>query len=224
MCGRASITKTEAQIEDRFNAAFYPEELEGKGLFPNQNICPSQLIPVITNADPHHLNLYRWGLIPPWAKDEKIGYNTFNARKETLLEKAAFKQAAQSRRCLVVMDSFYEWKKEGSQKTPYRIFLKDQPIFAVAGLWEIWQHSSGKLVHSCTIITQQPNEFMGNLHDRMPAILPQQLEQHWIDDDISAKEAIELLRPIPSEEMDAYEMDPVKGKPDNTGKQMSLFS
>lgn len=223
MCGRASITKTEAQIEKRFKAVFYPEEAVGKGLFPNQNICPSQLIPVITNADPDHLRLYRWGLIPPWAKDEKIGYNTFNARKETLLDKPAFKKAAHTQRCLVIMDSFYEWKKEGKLKIPYRVFLKDKPLFATAGLWEVWQHPSGELVPSCTIITQPPNQFMATLHDRMPAILPQNLEQLWISSDISATEAIDLLDPIPSEAMDAYEMDPVKGKPDNTGRQMSLF-
>ena len=224
MCGRASITKSEAQIESRFDALFYPEELEGKGLFPNQNICPSQLLPIITNIDPRHINLYRWGLIPHWAKNEKVGYKMFNARKETLLNKPAFSQAVTQRRCLVIMDSFYEWKKVNSQKVPHRIFLKDQPLFTAAGLWESWLHPAGNTIHSCTVITQPPNNFMSHLHDRMPAILTVDQEQLWIDNNLSAAEAIKLLdEPIPSEMMDSYEMDPVTGRLDNTGKQMSLF-
>ena len=123
MCGRSSLTKTEKEIEERFNATFYSDELERYNPLPNYNAAPSHMMPVITNQDPDHIHLYRWGLIPFWAKDEKIGYKMINARVETLMEKSAFKNAAKHRRCLVPMDGFYEWKKEGKTKTPYLIRL-----------------------------------------------------------------------------------------------------
>lgn len=226
MCGRASITKTEAAVEERFGAVFHSTELEAVGgTIHSTNISPSQPLPVITNLDPEHIHLYRWGLIPHWAKDLKFGFKTFNARKETLLEKPAFRHAAALRRCLVLMDSFYEWKRSGSQKTPYRVILKEEQLFAVAGLWELWSDpSTGQVVHSCTVITQEPNEFMAGLHDRMPAILTPDTERLWIDGDLSATEALQLLQPIDSDLMDAYPLDPVTGMPPEDGpQQLSLF-
>ena len=224
MCGRSSLTKTEKEIEKRFNATFYSEELERYNPLPSSNICPSQMIPVITNQDPSHLQLYRWGLIPSWAKDAKIGYKMFNARKETILEKPAFRQAAVQRRCMVVMDSFYEWKKEGSNKKPYRILVKNQPLISVAGLWEMWINpQTAEVLYSCTIITQPPNSFMAKIHNRMPAILTPESERDWIDHKIKVEDAMQLLIPIESDTMEAYEMDPVKGKPNKNGKQMNLF-
>jgi len=229
MCGRSSLTKTEKEIEARFASTFYSEELERyNGLPMSMNICPSQVIPVITNENPEHLQLYRWGLIPFWAKDEKIGYKMFNARKETLLEKPAFKHAVVSRRCMVVMDSFYEWKRHGKKKTPYRISVKSDPIFAVAGLWETWTSPQGLDIHSCTVITQPPNEFMAEIHDRMPAILTPETERLWIDSALPASEALQLIEPIESDDMESIAWDPVsglieEGSDNSGGDQLSLF-
>lgn len=223
MCGRASITKTEKEIEARFGIPFL-DGLPLSSSLPSTNICPSQLIPVITNADPQHIALYSWGLVPPWAKERRVGYKMFNARKETLLDRPAFKKAAVCRRCLVVMEGFYEWKKEGKTKTPYHISLQDDRLFAVAGLWETWTSPiTGELLHTCTVITQEPNDFMAELHDRMPAILTTEQEKYWIDNDISAEQAIQMLEPIPNDMLQAHPYDPVKGPLDGDGKQLTLF-
>ncbi len=212
MCGRSSLTKTEKEIEARFNATFYSDDLERYNPLPNFNVAPTHMMPVITNHTPDRIDLYRWGLIPFWAKDEKVGYKMINARVETLLEKSAFKTAAKSRRCLVPMDGFYEWKREGKTKTPYRIIMHDDSIFSAAGLWESWKNDKGEEVFSFTVITQPPNELVKGIHDRMPAILTQEQEKLWIDNDLTAEDAVSLIQPYPSELMLAYKVDSRVGK------------
>lgn len=212
MCGRSSLTKTEKEIEARFNATFYTDELERYNPLPNYNVAPTHMMPIITNQDTKKINIYRWGLIPFWAKNEKVGYKMINARVETLMEKSAFKNAARSRRCIVPMDGFYEWKREGKTKTPYRITLPDTPIFTAAGLWETWQNAKGEEIFSFTVITQNPNELMSDIHDRMPAILTQDQERLWLDNSLSAEDAVSLIQPYPSELMLAYKVDSRVGK------------
>src|SRR5690606_13834509 len=134
MCGRSSLTVTEKELEARFNASFYSEDLERYNPIPNYNMAPSQLLPVIPHADPDHINLYRWGLIPFWAKDEKIGYKMINARSETVAEKAAFRQALAQRRCLWPIDGYYEWMTKGKEKIPYRVVMKNKAVYSIAGL------------------------------------------------------------------------------------------
>ncbi|MFZ1750124.1 MAG: SOS response-associated peptidase [Saprospiraceae bacterium] len=207
MCGRSSLTKTEKEIEARFKATFYSEELERYNPLPNYNVAPTHYHPVITNTDITHLQLYRWGLIPYWAKDKKIGVKLINARVETLLDKSAFKKLIGSKRCVVPMDGFYEWKKEGKTKIPYRIVTTDIDIFSVAGLWDTWtEPSTGDIFNTFTVITQEPNELMKSIHDRMPAILIKDIEKLWLDQDITAKDALQLLMPYPSELMKAYQV------------------
>jgi len=220
MCGRSSLTKTEKEIEARFNATFYSEELERYNPLPNFNVAPTHRMPIINNEEQDKIQLYRWGLIPFWAKDEKIGYKMINARVETLLEKSAFKNAVKSRRCLVPMDGFYEWKKEGKTKTPYRITLPDTPIFTAAGLWENWKSNTGEEVFSFTVITQPPNEMMKNIHDRMPAILHPDQEKLWLDNDLSPEDAVSLIQPYPSDLMLAYKVDPRVGKVSENDAQL----
>jgi putative SOS response-associated peptidase YedK len=128
---------------------------------PRYNVAPTQKVPVILNEDGVlKLDAFKWGLIPFWAKDMKIGYNMINARADTVTSKPAFKNAFKQRRYLIPADGFYEWKKIGSDKQPYRILLKDQLIFSIAGLWESWTSPEGEEVKSCTIITTEPNELM----------------------------------------------------------------
>jgi putative SOS response-associated peptidase YedK len=204
MCGRASLTKVEKDLEERFHATFYSEDLERYNPLPNYNVAPTQMHPVITNTDPDHLQFFKWGLIPFWAKDEKIGSRMINSRIETILEKPAFRNAVQKRRCLVPFDGFYEWKKTPNGKIPYRIVLKDNGIFSVAGIWEKWKSPEGETVFSFSVITQPPNALMEAIHDRMPAILLPEQEQIWLADDISAEEALQLVAPFPDELLKAY--------------------
>ena len=131
MCGRFSLTKEEAEIEKRFNARFYSNDLVKR-----YNVAPSQLTLVITEQEPESLQLYRWGLIPSWAKEKSIGNRMINARSETVREKPSFRRLIRNKRCLVITDGFYEWKKSDSGvKTPYRICMANEELFAFAGLW-----------------------------------------------------------------------------------------
>jgi putative SOS response-associated peptidase YedK len=202
MCGRASLTKQEKELEERFKATFYQEDIARYNPLPSYNVAPTQLHPIIADNAPAQLQLFRWGLIPFWAKDEKIGSKMINARAETVVEKPAFRQALLHRRCLVPFDGFYEWMKlSGGKKQPYRITLVDNDIFSVAGLWEEWQSPSGEPIHSFTVLTIPPNDYMAKIHNRMPAILNLENERLWLDQEINPKELIALLTPYPSEMM-----------------------
>lgn len=205
MCGRSSLTKTEKEIEARFQATFYSEELVKYNPIPNFNIAPTQRQAVITMSDSHHLRIFQWGLIPSWAKDKSIGSKMINARSETLEEKPAFKRLLPSKRCIIPLDGYYEWKTQGKSKIPFRIITTDQEIFAVAGLWDQW-HNGSELVETFTIITIASNTLTAEIHDRMPAILTKENENHWIDEDISGHDAMQLLLPYPSEHMKAYQV------------------
>ena len=204
MCGRSSLTIKEKELEKRFNATFYSDELERYNPLPNFNVAPSHMHPVMTNLDQDHLQFFRWGLIPFWAKDIKVGYKMINARKETLLEKKTFKNAVNKKRCIVPFDGFYEWKKTESGKQPYRITTTNTEVFCVAGLWERWNSPDGTDIYSFTLITQGPNELMQDIHNRMPAILLPEQERDWLDMSIPSEEAIQLLEPYPSDLMKAY--------------------
>lgn len=204
MCGRSSLTKTEKELEERFNATFYSDDLERYNPLPNYNVAPTHMHPVITNLDKEHLQFFRWGLIPFWAKDLKIGYRMINARKETVLEKGTFKNAMKKKRCIVPFDGFYEWRKIGKEKYPYRIGVKNEEIFTIAGLWERWTPPEGEDIFSFTLITQEPNEFLRRIHDRMPAILSREQEKLWLEEDIPAEDLVDMLEPPPDELMTAY--------------------
>lgn len=211
MCGRSSLTKTEKELEERFQATFYTEDLERYNPLPNFNVAPTHVLPVITSQDPKHFRPMRWGLIPFWAKDPKVGYKMINARIETVEEKT-FKNALEKRRCLVPFDGFYEWKTVGKKKKPYRITIQNGKLFTIAGLWESWKAPNGERIESFTLITQPANTMMSSIHDRMPAILLPEQEKLWIDPTLSSKEALQLIIPYPDEEMEAYPVSDRVGK------------
>lgn len=199
MCGRSSLNKTEKDLEQRFNATFYSDDLERYNPLPNINVSPSHIMPIITNLDKAHFSAMRWGLIPFWAKDIKIGYKMINARKETILEKASFKNAMKQRRCLVPATSFYEWKKLDKGKQVYEITTKDNEIFSMAGLWEEWKSPEGESILSFTVITQEPNNTLKDIHNRMPAILNKEHEELWLSDDLPAQELLQMIEPYPDD-------------------------
>jgi putative SOS response-associated peptidase YedK len=166
---------------------------------PRFNVAPTQQVGVVRQpAGQRELVFMQWGLVPRWAKDPKIGSQMINARAETAAEKPAFRDAFRKRRCLVVTDGFYEWKKTGGKvKQPYYIHTKDGKPFGFAGLWERW----GEL-ESCTILTTSPNELCANVHDRMPVILGTADYDRWLDSSLSDPVELQpLLDSYPAEEM-----------------------
>ncbi len=221
MCGRSSLTKNEKELEKRFNATFYSDELERYNPIPNYNVAPTHMMPVITNQDPLKINIYKWGLIPFWAKDQKIGSSMINARIETIKEKSTYKATIKSKRCLIPLDGFYEWKKEGKNKIPFRIQTTDQEIFSCAGLWELWKSPEGTIIHSFTIITLPANRFMTQIHDRMPAILLPELEKIWLDDEAVHLSSIDdILLPYPDDRLKMYAVSPKINSVKNNEKSL----
>jgi putative SOS response-associated peptidase YedK len=147
----------------------------------------------------------RWGLVPYWATDPALGARLINARAETLTTKAAFKEAFKKRRCLVVADGFFEWRKQGQTKLPLYIHLEPERPFGFAGLYETWFSPLGEKLVTCTIITTEPNELVQPIHDRMPVILPKKAEDFWLDSSVEDHtRLLDLLRPYPAAEMGAY--------------------
>jgi len=211
MCGRATLAKKPKEIEKRYNVTFEPTEPTNKNCLPNYNIAPTHWHPVLTNESTNPLRIFKWGLIPSWAKDAKIASNLINARSETILDKPAFKCINQQR-CLVPYDGFYEWKKVGKDRIPYRIILPNTPIFSVAGIWETWTDSTGTTIPTFTVLTQPPNTLMQSIHDRMPAILAPNQEAAWLDNTLPIKEILALIQPYPSELMKAYRVSSLVNK------------
>ena len=205
MCGRYTLTKLPE------SESLVSREGEVLDWTPRYNIAPTNLCPVKSMHEPDVLRLNRWGLIPFWAKDEKIGYRMINARAETLAEKPSFRNAFAKGRCLVYADAFYEWKKEGKGKQPYRIEVEHGEVFVMAGLTEFWKSPDGNEVHSFTIITTSPNSLMENVHDRMPVILDEASAAHWLDLGLSARDAQSLLQPYPADAMSMVAVDKAVG-------------
>ena len=163
MCGRAKLSTDFSEIKIAFRV---PPERPTPNFAPSWNIAPTDPMPVVrydTKAGERSLDVMRWGLIPYWAKDIKIGYSTFNARAEEIETKPAFREAFQRRRCLVPLDSFYEWKKTETGKQPYAIGLKGGGLMAMAGLWDTWRSPQGERIRSFTIATTTPNQLCAKI-------------------------------------------------------------
>lgn len=193
MCGRYSFSVQATVLTAQFEGLEIPPQLE-----INYNVAPTQQAYVITDDTPGMLQSFRWGLVPFWAKDLKTGSRMINARSETILEKPAFRQAAIKRHCWVLADSFYEWKKENGQKIPYRIFLKNETVMVMAGIWETWfSENAAKPIYTFSVITCPPNEEMIPIHNRMPVILEsKELQKSWLE--AKDPERIEQILQTPS--------------------------
>ncbi len=183
---------------------------------PSYNIAPTQEVAAMVEEDEtRKLEMFRWGLIPSWAKDPSIGNKMINARAETVSEKPSFRSAFKKRRCLIVADGFYEWQKTDNGKQPFYVRMKDSSPFAFAGLWETWD-KEGEEVRSCSIITTDANDLMNEIHHRMPVILPPETYGVWLDRGFEEREAFSnMLRPYPSDEMEAYPVSRRVNKPAN---------
>lgn len=236
MCGRFTLTPEAIAL---LGEVFGVDEMPP--LLPRWNIAPTQDVAVVRLLDGRrHLDLLRWGLIPPWTQDPKKGPLLINARADTVAEKPSFRQALKLRRCLVPADGFFEWAPppEGAPKTakkqPWWFRLKDEGLFALAGLWEVWTPPEGAPVASFTLITTEANEVVARVHDRMPVILPREAWSRWLDPTVrEARDVLELLRPYPAALMSARpvsqrlnsarEDDPSLLAPEGVVEQPRLF-
>jgi putative SOS response-associated peptidase YedK len=175
MCGRFAFFSPHEAVQDLFGVDF-PAAIE-----PRYNIAPSQFV-VALRAGPTGVlepAVFKWGLVPSWAKDPAIGNRMINARAETVHEKPSFRAAFRRRRCVVLADGFYEWRRQGDRKTPYFIAPEDRRPFGMAGLWEHWHGRDGEELETCTIITTMANDVMQPLHDRMPVIVARDNAADW---------------------------------------------
>ena len=210
MCGRYTLRTPVDSLVETFDIAEYPSSIT-----PSYNIAPTQKVTAVVEEDEKRkLEMLRWGLIPSWAKDPAIGNKMINARAETVSEKPSFRSAFKKRRCLILADGFYEWKKTDDGKQPYHIKMQDGSPFAFAGLWETWQN--GEEIRSCTIITTEANGLMNEIHHRMPVILPPEDYGMWLDPDFDEKDPLtSLLKPYPADAMEAYPVSRRVNKPSN---------
>jgi putative SOS response-associated peptidase YedK len=208
MCGRYMLTTPVDALRQLFLFTERPN------LAPRYNIAPTQEVPIVRptrDGAGRELIMVRWGLVPYWADDPKIGNRLINARRESVARTAAFREAYQRRRCLVPADGFFEWQKEGRTRQPLLVRRKDQAPFAFAGLWERWPQPGGGVLRSCTIITCPANKLIAPLHDRMPVILASEDYERWLDP--SRADGRELLEPYPAAELEAFPVSPRVNSP-----------
>jgi putative SOS response-associated peptidase YedK len=212
MCGRYTLTSIDGLIEE-FGLIQQPLSFT-----PRFNIAPSQSVPVIDNRprDQRVLTCMRWGLIPYWAKDPTIGNKLINARRETAAEKPAFRDALRRRRCLIVADGFYEWKREGKHKTPLYVHRQSRGPMAFAGLWERWRTPDGNVLHSFAILTTDANELMAPVHDRMPVIVDRADYDRWLEPSPLPPGALDDILVTPSSQgFEMYEVSRLVNSPGN---------
>ncbi len=206
MCGRFVSSTPPDQLARYFGAEAPPPE---QYLEENYNVAPTQAVyTVYEDGNVRRLDTFHWGLVPFWAKDPKIGNRMINARAETLAEKNAYKRPFAKKRCIVPADGFYEWKRIAGQKRKQPMYLQrvDGEPLAFAGLWEVWRDENrtdtdGRPMelHSCTIITTDANDVVADVHDRMPAVLPPDSWDRWLDRDNHDVDALgTLLVPAPN--------------------------
>jgi putative SOS response-associated peptidase YedK len=215
MCGRYTFQPTEAFYR-RFNTA---NRLDG--LVPRYNIAPGQMVPVIIAQSSRRIVLMHWGLIPRWAKDAKTAYKMINARVETLTQRPAFRGLLSHNRCLVPASGFYEWQGEGRDKTPYYIHPEAQQYIAFVGLYDVWITPRGEELFTFTIITTEADPFMARLHHRMPVVVARELEDEWLDPEItSTSEVLGMLERSAGVPLDAYAVSRMVNRLSIEGKEL----
>ena len=214
MCGRFVKKSPKEELRKRFGFDDVPS---GSLFDPRYNIAPSQEHPILIVLDDRRQVIpMKWGLVPNWAKDPKIGYKMINARSEGIESKPSFKLPIRKKRCLIMADGFYEWSKiDKKTKVPYFFKLNNGEPFAFAGLWDEWNTGEGVL-KTFTIITTTPNELMKPVHNRMPVILKPSDEAKWLDPEITdPREILPLLVPYSSNEMECVRVSFVVNSPRN---------
>jgi putative SOS response-associated peptidase YedK len=216
MCGRYLIISSPEAIRRLFG---YPQQ---PNFPPRYNVAPTQPVPIVRRVDGNRqFALVRWGLIPPWVRDPRAFSLLVNARAESVNDKPAFRNAMRRRRCLVPADGFYAWKEDGGRKRPYCVRPRHGGPIAFAGLWETWMGPNGEEMETVAIITTPANRELAALHDRMPAIVPPEAFDLWLDcRNVDALTATELCVPVPDGLLEAYEVSPAVNRADNDGPEL----
>lgn len=214
MCGRFSMAINKEEFYDYLYDQFDIDEVDPSILVPRYNVAPGQnVITVIHDGERHRVGEIKWGFVPHFAKDEKVGYKMINARSETVDELPSFKRAFQSKRCVVLADGYYEW----SNKVPYRVIKDDKSVFPMAGLWEQYIREDGTKLYTCTILTTKANKKISEIHDRMPVILDKQGLNIWLNQESNYEEVKGLLEHYESGELQFYEVSTFVNNASNEG-------
>jgi putative SOS response-associated peptidase YedK len=216
MCTRFTLATPADEVADFFGLPDVPD------LPPRYNVAPSQPVACVRrDRRGRWLDLLQWGLVPSWATDLKIGHSLINARAETVAEKPAFRAAFRRRRCLIPADGFYGWQHVGPEKQAYHFRLRDESLFALAGLWETWTDLFGDTIETCTVITTAANRLVAMASDRMPVILDPVEYGRWLDPTYErAEEMARLLRPYPAAAMTAVPVGSEVNSPRNDGPSL----
>ncbi|HZM71822.1 MAG TPA: SOS response-associated peptidase [Candidatus Polarisedimenticolia bacterium] len=218
MCGRFTQERSSSELAEIFEAEDLAE-LEGDRF----NVAPTDEANVIVQrSERRAVTRYRWGLIPHWADDPRIGSKMFNARAETLARSPAFRDAFARKRCLVPVDSFYEWRREGNLRVPFRVVRDDGRPLTLAGLWAGWRDDdTGEIRRTFTIVTSGPNSLMRPIHNRMPVVVPPEAWERWLDPSLSNPAQLQgLLQPIEDDHLEAYEVSRLVNNVRNDGPDL----
>lgn len=218
MCGRFSQQRPASELAEIFSAE---PLVEDPG--PRFNVAPTdEGLVVVQRDDRRGVTAYRWGLIPHWADNVKVGSRMFNARAETLVGAPAFRDAFQRKRCLVPVECFYEWRREGEVRQPYAIGRADGQPLVLAGLWDGWRDPAAETVRrSFTIVTSAPNEAMAAIHNRMPVILDEADWDAWLDPRFSERDRLlAMLEPHDEPELAIQAVSPLVNNVRNDGPEL----
>jgi len=219
MCGRFTLTTPSAELADAFPEFDLPEAVTTRF-----NISPGQeVLAILNTGDRASCAWLEWGLVPHWARDARIGRKMINARSETLTQKPAFRVPFRMRRCLILADGFYEWKKEAgsARKNPYYVRLAGGRPFAMAGLWDVWRQSPDRMVRSCAVITTEANILVRRIHDRMPVILKPEDYGLWLapSKPLGPDEAGNVFTPFRADSMEAWPVSDRVNVPGHDGPE-----
>lgn len=224
MCGRLTLRAPTSALTALFSGLQFSQRAF------RFNICPTQPVLCVRQEKSSQLEAVdlRWGLIPCWTKATKVGIGLINARSETAAMKPSFRNAFQHRRCLIIADGFYEWKKTGATKQPFYICRKDQQPFCLAGLWESWQNENQPTqapLETCTVLTTSANKFMAPIHNRMPVFLEPVQFESWLDTSNRLSESIQpILSPLQTDTLQAYPVSTLVNRPGNDSEECIAHS
>ena len=211
MCGRFTLFEPDKVLAREFGVSDFPPRSPRYNIAPSQPIAAVRVTPAGSSPE---IALLRWGLIPSWSKDPATGNRLINARAETAREKPSFRNAFRRHRCLIPANGFYEWQRQERGKQPYFVRMRDERLFAFAGLWDRWEGPDEDVIETCTILTTVANAVLAPIHDRMPVILPPTEYARWLDPTLWNADSLgPLLIPFPSEDMVAFPVSPRVNSP-----------
>ena len=218
MCGRFVMKSSQMELADFFQLAASVD------VPARYNIAPTDaVLAVADTGEGRHWRVFRWGLIPSWARDIAMGARMINARSETVFDKPAFRAAIRRRRCIVPADGFYEWDGKKGERQPYYIAMADGKPFGMAAIWEIWESGEGDYIESCALLTTSANSLIESFHPRMPVILDPGNWELWLDPTGGERAALEkLFVSYPADKMAVYPVGHDVDNPRNDGEQLII--